>query len=141
MSINAELGREQNESGNTAIFYIIHIFFTGFVMGRPKTTGRSHNASAATCRSTKRSGSSATSSGQRLFTDLFVRQNDNTASSSVEVEQMQTVDETPGTVMKDTQSNVDDSSDDSMNKHSDVKTNQSELDGRSNLLIDQSREK
>ena len=110
-------------------------------MGRPKTTGRSHNASAATCRSTKRSGSSATSSGQRLLTDLFVRQNDNTASSSVEVEQMQTVDETPGTVMKDTQSNVDDSSDDSMNKHSDVKTNQSELDGRSNLLIDQSREK
>ena len=141
MSINAELGREQNESGNTAIFYIIHIFFTGFIMGRPKAVGHSHNASATTCRSTKLSGSSATSSGQRLLTDLFVRRNDNTASSSVEVEQMQTVDETPGTVMEDTQSNVDDSSDDSMNKHSDVKTNQSELDGRSYLLIDQSWEK
>ena len=141
MSINAELGREQNKSGNTAIFYIIHIFFTGFIMGRPKAAGRSHNASATTCRSTKRSGSSATSSGQRLLTDLFVRRNDNTASSSVEVEQMQTVDETPGTVMEDTQSNVDDSSDDSMNKHSDFKTNQSELDGRSYLLIDQSQEK
>ena len=95
MSINAELGREQNESGNTAIFYIIRIFFTGFVMGRPKTTGRSHNASATTYRSANRSGSS-TSSGQRLLTDLFVRRNDNTASSSVEVERMQTVDETRG---------------------------------------------
>ena len=141
MSINAELGREQNESGNTAIFYIIRIFFTGFVMGRPKTTGRSHNASATTYRSANRSGSSATSSEQRLLTDLFVRRNDNTASSSVEVERMQTVDETRGSAMEDTQSNVDDSSDDSMNKHSDVETNQSELDGRSYLLIHQSQEK
>ena len=140
MSINAELGREQNESGNTAIFYIIHIFFTGFVMGRPKTTGRSHNASATTYRSANRSGSS-TSSGQRLLTDLFVRRNDNTASSSVEVERMQTVDEARGSAMEDTQSNVDDSSDDSMNKHSNVETNQSELDGRSYLLIHQSQEK
>ena len=85
--INAELGREQNESGNTAMFYIFCIFFTGFVMGRPKTTGCSHNASATTYRSTNRSGYSATSSGQRLLTDLFVRRNDNTASSSVEVEE------------------------------------------------------
>ena len=139
--INAELGREQNESGNTAVFYIIRIFFTDFVMGRPKTTGRSHNASATTYRSANHSGSSATSSGQRLLTDLFVRRNDNTASSSVEVERMQTVDETRGSAMEDTQSNVDDSSDDSMNKHSNVETNQSELDGRSYLLIHQSQEK
>ena len=65
-SINAELGREQSESGNTAIFYIICIFFTGFVMGRPKTTGRSHNASATTYRSANHSGSSGASSGQFL---------------------------------------------------------------------------
>ena len=110
-------------------------------MGRPKTTGRSHNASATTYRSANRSGSSATSSGQRLLTDLFVRRNDNTASSSIEVEQMQTVDETRGSAMEDTQSYVDDSSDDSMNKNSDVETNQSELDGRSYLLIHQSQEK
>ena len=71
-SINAELGREQNESGNTAIFYIIRIFFTGFVMGRPKTTGRSHNARATMYRSANRSGSSATSSGQQLLTDLLL---------------------------------------------------------------------
>ena len=43
--------------------------------------------------------------------------------------------------MEDTQSNVDDSSNDSMNKHSDAETNQSELDGRSYLLIHQSGEK
>ena len=110
-------------------------------MGRPKTTGRSRNASATTYRSANRSGSSATSSEQRLLTDLFVRRNDNTASSSVEVERMQTVDETRGSAMEDTQSNVDDSSDDSMNKHSNVETNQSELDGRSYLLIHQSQEK
>ena len=110
-------------------------------MGRPKTTGCSHNASATTYRSTNRSGYSATSSGQRLLTDLFVRRNDNTASSSVEVERMQTVDETRGSAMEDTKSNVDDSSDDSMNKHSDVETNQSELDARSYLLFHQSREK
>ena len=109
-------------------------------MGRPKTTGHSHNASATTYRSANRSGSS-TSSGQRLLTDLFVRRNDNTASSSIEVEQMQTVDETRGSAMEYTQSYVDDSSDDCMNKHSDVETKQSELNGRSYLLIHQSREK
>ena len=140
-SINAKLGREQNESRNTAIFYIIHIFFTGFITGRPKTTGHSHNASATTCRSANRSGSSATSSGQRLLTDLFVRRNDNTALSSVEAERMQTVGETRDSAMEDTQSNVGDSSDDSINKHSEVETNQNELDGRSYLLIHQSWEK
>ena len=86
-SINADLGREQNESGNTAIFYIFRIFFTDFVIGRPKTTGHSHNANATTYRSANCLGSSATSSGQRLLTVLFVRQNDNPASSSIEVEQ------------------------------------------------------
>ena len=60
---------------------------------------------------------------------------------SVEVERMQTVDKTCGSAMEDMQSNVDDSSDDSMNKHSEVETNQSELDGRCYLLIHQSREK
>ena len=54
---------------------------------------------------------------------------------------MQMVDETRGSAMEDTQSNVDDSSDDSMNKYSDVETNQSKLDGRSYLLINQSQEK
>ena len=43
--------------------------------------------------------------------------------------------------MEDTQSNVDDSSDGSMNKHSDIETNQTELDGRSYLLIHQTQEK
>ena len=85
-------------------------------MGRPKTTGRSHNASPTMYRSANRSGSSATSSGQRLLRDLFLRQNDNTALSSVEVKQMQTVDETHGSAMEDMQSNVDNSPDDSMNK-------------------------
>ena len=41
---------------------------------------------------------------------------------------MQMVDETRGSAMEDTQSNVDDSSDDSMNKYSDVETNQSKLE-------------
>ena len=54
---------------------------------------------------------------------------------------MQTVGETRGSAMEDMQSNVDNSLDDSMNKHSDLETNQSEIDGRSYLLIHQSREK
>ena len=54
---------------------------------------------------------------------------------------MQMADETHGSAMEDMQSNVDDSSDDSMNKQSDVETNQSKLDGRSYLLIHQSQEK
>ena len=54
---------------------------------------------------------------------------------------MQMVNETCGSAMEDTQSNVDDSSDGSMNKHNDVETNQSELDGRPYLLIHQSQEK
>ena len=55
---------------------------------------------------------------------------------------MQTVNKGRNFVMDDTQSSsVDNSSDISMNSHSDVESNQSEIHGRSYVLIHQSREK
>ena len=50
--------------------------------------------------------------GLQIAQDLLLQ-----VPCSIEVERMQTVDETRGSAMEDTQSNVDDSSDDSMNKH------------------------
>ena len=50
--------------------------------------------------------------GLQIAQDLLLQ-----VPCSVEVERMQTVDKTRGSAMEDTQSNVDDSSDDSMNKH------------------------
>ena len=50
--------------------------------------------------------------GLQIAQDLLLQ-----VPCSIEVERMQTVDETRSSAMEDTQSNVDDSSDDSMNKH------------------------
>ena len=94
-------------------------------MVKPRTTAYIHNASATMYKSVNRSESSVTSSRPRLLPGLFARQNDNPASSSVGVEWMQPVNETQDSVMDKTQNNsVDNSS-----------------DGRSYLLIHQSREK
>lgn len=109
-------------------------------MCRPNTTGCSHNAGATTYRSANPSESSVKSSGQQLLTGLSVRQNNNPASSSIRVEQLQTVSKTQNSAMDDKQiSSVDSSSDSSMNSHRDVEVNQNEIDGRSYLLIHQSR--
>ena len=109
-------------------------------MCRPNTTGCSHNAGATTYRSANPSESSVKSSGQQLLTGLSVRQNNYPASSSIRVEQLQTVSKTQNSAMDDKQiSSVDSSSDSSMNSHRDVEVNQSEIDGRSYLLIHQSR--